>query len=49
MHPALRGRLRTHKFFFQKEQRQSDAKPTGSDPGLHYVEYVHVSRACPSV
>ena len=27
--------------------RSSDANPTGSDPGLHYVEYV--SRACPSV
>ena len=26
---------------------EDDANPTGSDPGLHYVEYV--SRACPSV
>ena len=31
------------------DKNQYIDNPTGSDLGLHYVEYVHVSRACPSV
>ena len=40
-------RTPSDKTFWFCMKRINDAKPTGSDPGLNYDEYVY--RACPSV